>query len=141
MASADHHDTAGQYNPAIHSTTGVLPKSLPGQSFNLDARVIAATQELSAEFPFNLDITSGNVLGISWTQSAIGNGERSSSATSYLASAIDRPNVDVLVNAQATKLVRTGTENGKPAFRGVQFAGNSQGKLHCRSTLPAIELT
>lgn len=128
MASADRHDTTGQYSPALHSTIGILPKSLPGQSFSLDAHVVAATRELSGEFPFNLDINSGNVLGVSWVQSSIGSGKRSSSATTYLAGAIGRLNLDVLVNAHVTKLVRTGTVSGKPAFRGVQFAVRPQGK-------------
>lgn len=84
-------------------------------------------------------MNSGNVLGISWAQSAIGRGKRSSSATTYLSSAINRPNLDVLLNAQVTKLVRTGTVNEKPAFRGVQFANNSQGRFNICSSPSVIE--
>ncbi|KAJ3545659.1 hypothetical protein NMY22_g2348 [Coprinellus aureogranulatus] len=124
---ADGRDTTGQYTPSLHSTSGILPKSLPGHSPSLDAHVVSATRELPAEFPFNEDITSGNVLGVSWLQSSIGGGTRSSSATTYLASAIDRPNLDVLINSHVTKLVRTGRNNGKPVFRGVEFSGTPQG--------------
>ncbi|RXW12904.1 hypothetical protein EST38_g12951 [Candolleomyces aberdarensis] len=119
---ADGHDATGQYIPSLHSTRGVLPKSLPGFSHAIDSKVIATTQELSAEFPFNPDTGGGNVLGLGWAQSSIGGGTRSSSATTYLSSVINRRNVDVLVNAQVTKLVHTGTICGKPSFRGVQFA-------------------
>ncbi|KAF5337359.1 hypothetical protein D9611_002938 [Ephemerocybe angulata] len=119
---ADGHNTTGQYTPSLHGTNGVLPKSLPGYSVATDSRIIATTRELSSEFPFNQDITSGNVLGVTWVQSAIGGGKRSSSSTTYLASVKDRKNVDVLVNAQVTKLLRTGTVGGKPSFKGVQYA-------------------
>ncbi|KAJ3542294.1 hypothetical protein NMY22_g3567 [Coprinellus aureogranulatus] len=117
----------GRDTPSLHSTTGFLPKSLPGYSPSLDARVVSATRELPAEFPFNEDITSGNVLGVSWLQSSIGGGTRSSSATTYLASAIDRPNLDVLITAHVTKLIRTGRIDGKPVFRGVEFSSTPQG--------------
>ncbi|RXW19853.1 hypothetical protein EST38_g5995 [Candolleomyces aberdarensis] len=123
---ADGHNTNGQYIPSLHSTRGILPKSLPGFSHGIDARVIATTQELSAEFPFNPDTGGGDVLGLGWVQSSIGDGTRSSSATTYLNSVINRRNVDVLVNAYVTKLVRTGTVGGKPSFRGVQFANGPQ---------------
>ena len=88
--------------------------------------MISTTQELSAEFPFNPDTGGGDVLGLGWVQSSIGGGTRSSSATTYLNSVINRGNVDVLVNAYVTKLVRTGTVGGKPSFRGVQFANGPQ---------------
>jgi choline dehydrogenase len=115
--------------------------------------VIATTQELSAEFPFNQDMNSGNVLGIGalplllffnlyqlivfwalgsigWSQSTIGGGTRSSAATAYLTPALSRPNLDVLVNAQVTKLVQTGTKGGKPSFHTVEFAAQAGGTSH-----------
>lgn len=108
----------------------MLPKSLPGYSLPIDSRVIATTKELSSEFPFNQDTTSGKVLGLGWVQSSIGGGTRSSSATTYLAGVVGRRNVDVLLNAQVTKLVKTGTVGGKPSFRGVQFASGPQCGYH-----------
>lgn len=135
MRPADGHDTTGQYTPSLHGFHGALPKSLPGYSLSIDERVIATTKELSEEFPFNEDITTGNVLGITWTQSSIGGGKRSSSATTYLQSVIDRRNVDVLINAQVTKLVQTGAVDGKPSFKSVQFADTRTCK--CGSSAPA----
>ncbi|KAH6896383.1 hypothetical protein BKA70DRAFT_754273 [Coprinopsis sp. MPI-PUGE-AT-0042] len=122
VAPVDGHDTTGQYTPSLHSTTGVLPKSLPGYSFAVDGRVIATTQELSEEFPFNEDMGGGDVLGLGWVQSSIGGGVRSNSASTYLEAAKNRPNLDVLVSHQVTKLSSVGTVRGKPSFRGVHFA-------------------
>ncbi|KAH6896413.1 hypothetical protein BKA70DRAFT_1198967 [Coprinopsis sp. MPI-PUGE-AT-0042] len=127
---ADGHDTTGQYTPSLHSTTGALPKSLPGFSFGVDGRVIATTQELSAEFPYNQDMGGGDVLGLGWVQSSIGGGVRSSSASTYLEAAKNRPNLDVLVGHQVTKLLPIGFSGGKLSFRGVQFASGPQGQLH-----------
>ncbi|KAH9475797.1 Pyranose dehydrogenase 1 [Psilocybe cubensis] len=60
---ADMHNTQGQFNPAVHSTTGINSVSLSGFPRPIDSRVIATTQQLD-EFPFNLDMNSGNPLGI-----------------------------------------------------------------------------
>lgn len=119
---ADGHNTAGQYIPANHGTNGILPVSLPGASQAIDARVIATTQELASEFPYSKDQGGGDVLGIGWVQSSIGGGKRSSSSSTYLADAIKRPNLSVLINAQVTKLAKTGTVDGKPSFRAVHFS-------------------
>ena len=126
---ADGHDTTGQYLPANHGTNGMLSVSLPGSSQLIDSRVIATTRELSEEFPFNEDMGGGDVLGIGWVQASIADGQRSSSATTYLAAAINRPNVHVLLNTHVTKLLRTGTIKGVPSFRSVEFASKPGGEL------------
>lgn len=69
VAPADGHNTAGQFTPALHSTTGAVSVSLPGFATPLDERIIATTKELSAEFPFNQDMGGGSVLGIGLYQS------------------------------------------------------------------------
>jgi len=62
---ADHHDTSGQSNPAIHSTTGINGINLPGfAQAPTDARVIQTTQSNPDVLPFNLDMNSGSHLGI-----------------------------------------------------------------------------
>lgn len=61
---ADGHDTTGEILPSIHGTSGPLDISLPGAPLPSDSRVIQTTQELSNEFPFNEDMSSGNPLGI-----------------------------------------------------------------------------
>ena len=60
----------------------------------------------------------------------IHDGHRMTSATSYLARAFDRPNLDILVNTRVTKVLPVGSEDGKPAFRRVQFAQTAGGNSH-----------
>ncbi len=59
----------------------------------------------------------------------IHDGHRVTSATSYLAQAFDRTNLDILVNTHVTKVLPVGEEDGKPVFRGVQFAQTADGDL------------
>lgn len=61
---ADHHNTTGQVNPAVHGRRGIVGTSLPGYPQSIDERVIRTTQELSQEFPYNEDANSGKHLGI-----------------------------------------------------------------------------
>ncbi|KAJ7246595.1 aryl-alcohol oxidase-like protein [Mycena haematopus] len=120
---ADHHNTRGQFNPKVHGTNGPISVSLNGYAWStFEEKVIQTTKELRNDFPFNIDVNSGQPLGVSWLQSTIGNGERSSSATGYLAPTfIRRPNLDVLLHAQVSKLVNKTKKAGKPAFGGVEF--------------------
>lgn len=48
----------------MHGFDGVIGVSVPGAPRSIDGRVINTTQELSDEFPFNLDMNSGYHLGI-----------------------------------------------------------------------------
>lgn len=142
MAPADNHNTSGQYDPSVHSTDGINSVSLTGFPHPIDQRIIKTTSELKDEFPFNLDMNSGDHLGVGeycpdrssvcigidwltpgWIQATINGGRRSSSATSYLAHAFrNRPNLHVLINARVTRILKTGnTLNGKLAFRTVEF--------------------
>jgi len=106
--------------------------------------------ELSSEFPFNPDMIGGDVLGVGeclihpppppneslpisladqgWIHMSIGNGTRSSSATAYLKPTLVRPNLDVVINAQATKLVQTGSSEGVPSFLSVKVAQSAAGE-------------
>ncbi|KAJ3576805.1 hypothetical protein NP233_g182 [Leucocoprinus birnbaumii] len=121
---ADHHNTTGQYNPQLHSTTGINSVSLAGfPRPNLDPRVIQTTKDFPDEFPFNEDMNSGDHLGVGWTQATINGGRRSSSATSYLGpQSISRKNLHVLVNARVTRLIQSGTaRDGTPEILGVEF--------------------
>ena len=129
VPSADGHDTIGQYTPANHGTKGTLLVSLPGYSQTIDAMAIAATKQLP-EFPFNPDMGGGDVLGLGWVQGSIANGVRSSSSTMYLRPILARKNLHVLINATVTKLFQTGTKNGKPLFRGVNYASSANGESH-----------
>lgn len=60
----DHHNITGQFNPSVHGFKGINSVSLPGFSHAIDRRVIQTTRELPSEFPYNLDINSGNHLGV-----------------------------------------------------------------------------
>lgn len=63
-APADGHDTTGQYDPSIHSTTGVTSFSLSGHHQALDPMVFQAGQELGGIFDFKLDYNDGRPLGL-----------------------------------------------------------------------------
>jgi len=130
---ADHHNTRGQFDPSVHSTEGLTSVSLPGFEWPIFYdKVIQTTQELPEEFPFNLDANSGKPLGLGWLQSTIGDGMRSSSATSYLAPEfIQRENLHVLIHAQVSQLVDATNVSGKLSFGGVRFLqGTSQFTAH-----------
>ncbi|RDB27672.1 Pyranose dehydrogenase 3 [Hypsizygus marmoreus] len=122
VAPADNHNTAGQFIPSFHGNSGPLSVSLPGFPTPLDDRIMATTKELSSEFPFNPDAVGGDVLGVGWSFATIGGGSRSSAATAYLTPVMSRPNLDIVINAQATKLVRTGMVGGLPSFHAVEVA-------------------
>ncbi|KAI0316388.1 GMC oxidoreductase-domain-containing protein, partial [Amylostereum chailletii] len=57
----------------------------------------------------------------------IQDGERVSSATAFVQPALNRFNLDVLITTHVTKILRTGTSSGVPAFRAVQMAQSTQG--------------
>ncbi|KAF8905628.1 hypothetical protein CPB85DRAFT_1315263 [Mucidula mucida] len=123
----DGHDDREQYIPELHGVDGPLLTSVYGWPGDVDDVVLATTEELSDEFPWNPDYNSGNMLGVSWMHSTIGGPFRSSSATAYLEPALKkRSNLDLLYNAQVTRIIRTGTSHdGLPLFNQVEFARNS----------------
>ncbi|KAK0229807.1 aryl-alcohol oxidase precursor, partial [Armillaria nabsnona] len=130
---SDHHNTTGQFDPAVHSFSGINSVSLPGVPRATDARVIQTTSELPDEFPFNLDYNSGNHLGIGWVPYTVGNGTRSSSQTSYLgARYIGRPNLHVLTHTHVTRILQSKTidTNGPPTFNAVEFTQDAGASLH-----------
>lgn len=64
MPPADRHNTTGQIDPRIHGTYGPVQISVQGFRADLDPRVLKAASHLRHEFPFNMDVNSGNPLGI-----------------------------------------------------------------------------
>ncbi|KAJ7872277.1 aryl-alcohol oxidase-like protein, partial [Mycena olivaceomarginata] len=122
---ADHHDTRGQFNPAVHSTDRINSVSLDGYPWPIfQNHVIQTTREFPEEFPFNLDFNSGQMLGVGTLASVhYRRWKRSTSATSYLApNFIQRNNLHVLLHAQVSKLVDPGkTTEGAVTFGGVEF--------------------
>lgn len=61
---ADHHNTTGEFNPAVHSFHGMTGVSLAGFPQAINERAIQVTKELPEEFPFNLDMNSGRMIGL-----------------------------------------------------------------------------
>ncbi|KAJ7614845.1 aryl-alcohol oxidase [Roridomyces roridus] len=132
---ADHHDTSKEYDPKVHSTTGINSVSLPGFQWLMFPRVIQTTKENPEEFPFVLDYNAGRPLGVGWAQNTIGNGARSSSAVSYLATEfINRPNLHVLINAQVSRILPKGSSDGVLHFDQVEFSQDFQELFVARGT-------
>ncbi|KAF4603202.1 hypothetical protein EYR38_003612 [Pleurotus pulmonarius] len=123
---SSNRPTEGEFDPAVHGMDGLLAVSLPSDPQPIDDRVLQTSRE-NSEFPFNLDLNSGHHLGVGWLQSTItSTGRRASSATSYLGpGVINRPNLDILLDAQVTRLLLSnGTDD--VTFDAVQFvAGTS----------------
>ncbi|KAG7445389.1 aryl-alcohol oxidase-like protein [Guyanagaster necrorhizus] len=126
---SDHHNTTGQFDPAVHSFNGINSVSLPGYPRATDGRVIQTTSELSDDFPFNLDYNSGFHLGVGWAPYTIGNGTRSSSQTSYLGTKfIGRPNLHVLTSVHVTRILQSNiTSDSGPTFDAVEFTQDAGG--------------
>lgn len=138
----DGHNITGEFDPRFHGFNGPVRTTLPNFPSDTDSRVIQTTKIDPEQFPFDVDPNDGDTIGFSWTQTTTGGGERSSSATAYLQPVIDLPNLDVIINAQVTRLINIATTAGKtvqPDLRGVEFArdANSQ-KFTVRATKEVI---
>ncbi|KAF5392692.1 hypothetical protein D9757_000986 [Collybiopsis confluens] len=105
---------------------GPVRTTVNGFVFDIDTIFEEAARN-STRFPYNLDYNSGNTLGIGWAQSSTGGGERNSAATAYLDSALDRPNLSVLINTRATRLLASSSDDGTPMVNRVQLASNANG--------------
>ena len=110
----------------------------------IDNRVVDTSKASGSEFPFNIDIQSGNSVGLGTchelknaisaanevppppglAQSTIGNGTRSSSATAYLDPVLNRTNLHVLIKNTVTRLIQSGESNGTLEFKKVEFAAS-----------------
>ncbi|KAL0946164.1 hypothetical protein HGRIS_012427 [Hohenbuehelia grisea] len=125
-APRDDHDTTGQFDPQVHGFNGILSVSLAGFPHTTDSRVMQVTQELSGEFPFNLDMNSGHPIGLGWLQGTINRGKRSSSATAYLAPTfLNRPNLHVVLNTRVTRVLPR--VQGSLEFNTVEFTSGGAG--------------
>ncbi|KAJ2920933.1 hypothetical protein H1R20_g16162, partial [Candolleomyces eurysporus] len=120
---ADGHNTTGQFDPTVHSRDGNTLVSLP--SYNqtaTDGRTIEATKQLGPDFKFNLDLNSGYPLGVGWNQYTVGNGQRSSSSSSYLSDKyIKRGNLHVVLNTHVTRVLPSNSGSAqRPVFRTIE---------------------
>ncbi|KZV70517.1 GMC oxidoreductase [Peniophora sp. CONT] len=124
----DGHNFSFQFDPAVHGTTGLLNISLPQSLLPVDFITMNASAELSDEFPFNRDYNSGDPIGITWVQSTIFEGVRFSSASAFIAPALQRPNLEVVVNTLATNVMSTRKTNGVPDIRTVGLLNSKTNK-------------
>ncbi|KAJ6526150.1 aryl-alcohol oxidase-like protein, partial [Mycena vulgaris] len=121
----NNRSNAGQYNPLVHGR-GPLLTSLTAIPFELDRRVLQTGADHSDKYPFNLDLNSGDGLGVGWLHTTVGNSARSSSSSAYLHPALDsRSNLDLLLYTQVTHLTSTGATSS--TFTGVQVSQNTDG--------------
>ncbi|KAH9933135.1 alcohol oxidase [Epithele typhae] len=121
-APTDGHNATGQFNPAVHQANG--------ECLSIDSIALNASAELPDQFPFNLDYNSGDTIGFSWTQSTIHDGVRVTSASSYLAQAFNRTNLDILIDTRVTKLHPVGPCTDSPDMRTVEFAQSADGPTY-----------
>jgi choline dehydrogenase-like flavoprotein len=71
----DGHNITSQFNPDVHGFDGVTSVSLAGFPSGIDDIVFQAADELEGDYAFNLDMNSGNPLGIG-KQCFLGHGPR-----------------------------------------------------------------
>ncbi|KAF4579468.1 hypothetical protein EYR36_001281 [Pleurotus pulmonarius] len=135
---SSNRPTEGEFDPSVHGRDGLVGVSLPSILQPIDNRVLQTTRE-NGEFPFNLDVNSGHHLGIGWLQSTVTSaGSRASSATSYLGNGvIDRPNLDVLLDAQVTRLLLSNATNGV-TFDIVEFVSGADTPQSVKATREII---
>ncbi|TFK19458.1 aryl-alcohol oxidase [Coprinopsis marcescibilis] len=131
---AGGRNISGQYDPRVHGFEGNTQVSLPWSGPNdFDSRCLETVRN-DTEWGFNLDPNSGKPLGLTWIQSTVGNGERSSSATGYLNTDVrQRPNLSILLNTRTTRILPVG-RGKEPDMRTVEIAAGPDGP---RRTLTA----
>ncbi|KAJ3505995.1 hypothetical protein NLJ89_g7117 [Agrocybe chaxingu] len=140
----DRHNTTGQFDPSVHGFDGLTSVSLPGAPTVLDGRFEVAIDQLGGEFTHNLDVNSGSPLGFGWVQATIDgpSASRSSSSSGYLAREfLLRPNLHVLVNAQVSRVISEGNQDGVPEFKTVEFRLNGGGSLFTASASKEVILS
>ncbi|KAK1235691.1 hypothetical protein PQX77_001062 [Marasmius sp. AFHP31] len=129
----DGHDTTGEFDPAVHSFSGINSVTLSGFRHQVDTRIIQASKSMAndSDYRFNLDMNSGDQLGVGFGQSTVFNGTRSSSATSYLGEQfIIRPNLFVLLHAHVTHILPTNPGEDLLSFKSVEFSQDFGDTVH-----------
>ncbi|KAF5361272.1 hypothetical protein D9758_010313 [Tetrapyrgos nigripes] len=123
-------------DPTLSNGNGPLLVTLPNFPGELDEKVIDASKLLQQEngadsrFKFTADMNTGDSLGFGYNQELTGHGERYSSATGYLHPALNsnRPNLDVLIQTRATRLLQgTNDTSDIPHFNQVEVAQSAGG--------------
>ncbi|KAF6749358.1 hypothetical protein DFP72DRAFT_818928 [Ephemerocybe angulata] len=119
---------SGEYDPSLHGYKGELATSLAAFGpTDFDQRALNSTTGPHGEFPFHQDMNDGRSVGLTWMQFAIGGGERSSAATSFLTGAVRaRPNLSIVLNTYVTRVLQTeGGSPNSPSVRTVELGDRS----------------
>nr|GAT47690.1 aryl-alcohol oxidase-like protein [Mycena chlorophos] len=125
VAPWNHRNDAGEFDPSAHGY-GPLQTSLTAVPTGLDRRVIETAKQSPEMFPFNLDLNSGNCLGVGWIHTTVGDGTRSSASTAFLNPALKtRDNIDLLIHTQVTRLLPAKQDSFD--FRTVEMARSAEG--------------
>lgn len=114
------YDTEGKFDPRYHGFKGKIKVTLENYPSAINDRILQTVGTVPG-FDYVKDMNSGNPLGFGWTQSTTGGGARSSAAE-YLTG---QPNLDILIQTTATRLVQNGKKKGVPYFNTVEVASDS----------------
>ncbi|TFK19463.1 aryl-alcohol oxidase [Coprinopsis marcescibilis] len=128
VAPTGGRNITGQFDPRFHGFDGKTQVSFPHtQLTDFDTRCLEAAKT-EKDFSYNLDVNSGEPLGLAWTQSTIRNGERSSAATAYLPTAVrNRANLSILLNTRTTRVLKSNKSGKNLELRTVELAANANG--------------
>ncbi|KAL0064313.1 hypothetical protein AAF712_008759 [Marasmius tenuissimus] len=123
----DGRDTTGQVIPSAHGN-GPVQTSLITLPMVTDDLAADAAKSLGGRFKFNEDMNTGDMTGLGYVQSSVGHGERSSAATAYLVPALNRTNLDVLINTRALKVYSSQSpSSGIPTIDTLEVAQSADG--------------
>ncbi|KAJ7631424.1 alcohol oxidase [Mycena polygramma] len=141
VTPADGRNVTGEIDPSIYGHKGPLNVSLTGFTTpSLDSRVVDVAVQ-STEFPLTLEDDGGDFIGTTWAKVLVADGERVSSAKSYIQPGLQQyQNLDVVLHSQVTKIVQTGVAaHNTPIFRGVQISMSAAGPhYHVNATTEII---
>ncbi|KAK0443454.1 aryl-alcohol oxidase precursor [Armillaria borealis] len=114
VAPADHHNTSGEFDPAVHGFDGINFVSLPGYPRGTDGRVIQLG--IGKDFAGDRRL-SETQLEVALRQSYLG--------PEY----VGRPNLHVLIHAHVTRILPSDTTSLSvfPTFNAVEFTQDDGG--------------
>ncbi|KAF6757972.1 pyranose dehydrogenase [Ephemerocybe angulata] len=121
-------NASGEYDPRYHGHNGPTHVSLPwGPPIDFDLLSVKNAQS-SKEIKFNLEPNSGKPEGLIYVQSTIGDGERWSAAVGFLSPKVrERPNLTILLNTQATRVLPSSKSSRQLDIRTVELVPNGGG--------------
>ncbi|TFK26033.1 pyranose dehydrogenase [Coprinopsis marcescibilis] len=131
----------GQFDPAAHGYDGNVGVSLPWSGSTEHDRRAIKNAEYQKEFPFRLDVNAGVPIGVTWMQSTIANGERSSAAAAYIGKDVrERPNLTVVLGTYITRVLPVKDSKRRLDIRTIEIAPRNGGPADTRSITATKEL-